>query len=168
MSLWWILKCYIHVLLEINATFECNIYLIPKLLNYQGCFLVLHGFGVFIVFIHPVLGNNKWLDWLVPRALLAHPLPLSPPARPSEVEREDGGAGAVDGQKSKLTEYVNINILISWYYTYIYMIIHVYTCNLYIHHDTSCVYIYTYIYICMFFLYLINMFWINTICILYL
>jgi hypothetical protein len=26
-------------------------------------------------------------------------LPLSPPARPSEVEREDGGAGAVDGQK---------------------------------------------------------------------
>jgi hypothetical protein len=48
---------------HLNAT-----YLIPKLLNYQGCFFVLHGFGVFI---HPVLGNNKWLDWLVPRALQA-------------------------------------------------------------------------------------------------
>ena len=62
--------------------------------------------------------TNGWTGWY--HGHFKQQLPLSPSARPSEVEREDGGAGAVDGQKNKLTEYVNINILISLYYIYTY------------------------------------------------
>ena len=41
--------------------------------------------------------TNGWTGWY--HGHFKQQLPLSPPARPSEVEREDGGAGAVDGQK---------------------------------------------------------------------
>ena len=94
MSLWWILKCYIHSYYwkSMQQT-KCNIY--PESRNYwtpRGVFLFCMAFSVFI---HPVLGNNKWPDFKQGHGQF----PLSPPARPSEVEREDGGAGAVDGQQ---------------------------------------------------------------------